>query len=83
VFGELEAFVAMIRDAALRPLIESIVNDAGISDRLKTAPAALKNPSRVPIRTAGAHRFLDRSPERAFVQVAVVAHNQVLEHLGR
>ena len=42
MFGELQAFVAMIRDDSLRQLIESIVNDASIADRLRTAPAALK-----------------------------------------
>ena len=42
MFGELQSFVAMIRDDSLRQLIDSIVNDAGISDRLRMAPAALK-----------------------------------------
>ena len=42
MFGELQSFVAMIRDDSLRQLIDSIVKDAGMSDRLRTAPAALK-----------------------------------------
>src|SRR5215831_5575901 len=42
MLGELQAFVAMIQDDSLRELIDSIVNDAAISDRLKKAPAALK-----------------------------------------
>jgi 3'-5' exoribonuclease len=42
MFGELQSFVAMVRDEALRPLVESILNDTSISQRLKTAPAALK-----------------------------------------
>jgi 3'-5' exoribonuclease len=42
MFGELQAFVDMIRDDSLRQLIDEMVNDAGISDRLRTAPAALK-----------------------------------------
>jgi 3'-5' exoribonuclease len=42
MFSELQAFVAMIRDDSLRQLIDSIVNDADISDRLRTAPEALK-----------------------------------------
>ena len=42
MFGELETFVAMVRDEPLRQLLESIVNDASISQRLKTAPEAMK-----------------------------------------
>ncbi len=42
MFGELQSFVAMVRDDALRQLLESILNDTSISQRLKTAPAALK-----------------------------------------
>jgi len=42
MFGDLETFVAMVRDEPLRQLLESIVNDASISQRLKTAPAAMK-----------------------------------------
>jgi len=42
MFGELETFVAMVRDEPLRQLMESIMNDGSISARLKTAPAAMK-----------------------------------------
>jgi 3'-5' exoribonuclease len=42
MFGELETFVAMLRNEPLRQLLESIVSDASISQRLKTAPAAMK-----------------------------------------
>ncbi len=42
MFGELETFVAMVRDEPLRQLLESIINDVSISARLKTAPAAMK-----------------------------------------
>jgi 3'-5' exoribonuclease len=42
MFGELQSFAAMVRDQGLRQLLESIVNDRSISERLKTAPAALK-----------------------------------------
>src|ERR1039457_2707609 len=42
MFGELESFVAMVRDEPLRQLLESIINDVSISARLKTAPAAMK-----------------------------------------
>ena len=42
MFGDLETFVAMVRDEPLRQLLESIVNDASIGQRLKTAPAAMK-----------------------------------------
>ena len=42
MFGELETFVAMVRDESLQQLLESIVNDASISQGLKTAPAAMK-----------------------------------------
>src|SRR6266851_3396952 len=34
--------VAMVRDEPLRQLLESIVNDASINQRLKTVPAAMK-----------------------------------------
>ncbi len=42
MLGELQSFVAMVRDEALQRLLESIVGDASISQRLKTAPAAMK-----------------------------------------
>ncbi len=42
MFGEVQSFVAMVHDPVLRELLESIVNDASISERLRTAPAALK-----------------------------------------
>lgn len=42
MFGELQSFVAMIRDQNVRELVESVVNDCCISERLRTAPAALK-----------------------------------------
>ena len=42
MFGELESFVAMVRDEPLRQLLESIIPDVSISARLKTAPAAMK-----------------------------------------
>jgi 3'-5' exoribonuclease len=42
MLGEVGAFVAMVRDVPLRQLLESIVSDASISQRLKTAPAAMK-----------------------------------------
>jgi 3'-5' exoribonuclease len=42
MLGELQAFVAMVRDEALQRLLESIVGDSSISQRLKTAPAAMK-----------------------------------------
>ena len=42
MFGELQGFVAMVRDEALRKLLDSIVNDPAIGSRLKSAPAALK-----------------------------------------
>jgi len=42
MFGELETFVAMVRDEPLRQLLESIVNDTSINQRLKTVPAAMK-----------------------------------------
>ena len=42
MFGELAAFVAMVRDESLRELLESIMNDGSISQQLKTAPAAMK-----------------------------------------
>src|ERR1035441_2383915 len=42
MFGELESFVAMVRDEPLRQLLESIITDVSIGARLKTAPAAMK-----------------------------------------
>ena len=42
MFGELQAFIAMVRDDALRQLLESIMNDAAISERLRVAPAAMR-----------------------------------------
>jgi 3'-5' exoribonuclease len=45
MFGELEAFVAMVRDEPLRQLLESIINDVSIRARLKTAAAFLRAPS--------------------------------------
>jgi 3'-5' exoribonuclease len=42
MFGEIQSFVAMIRDQRIRELIESVVNDCSISTRLRNAPAALK-----------------------------------------
>lgn len=42
MFGELETFVAMVHDAPIRQLLESIMNDVSISERLKTAAAAMK-----------------------------------------
>src|SRR5688572_4503648 len=42
MFGELQAFIAMVRDEALRQLLESIINDAAISERVLVAPAAMR-----------------------------------------
>lgn len=42
MFGELQAFIAMVRDEALRHLLESIVSDTSISERLRVAPAAMR-----------------------------------------
>jgi 3'-5' exoribonuclease len=38
--GELRTFISMVREEALRQLLESIVNDAAINERLRVAPAA-------------------------------------------
>jgi len=40
--GELRTFISMVREEALRQLLESIVNDATISERLRVAPAAMR-----------------------------------------
>src|SRR5579863_383934 len=42
MFGELGAFIAMVRDVPLRQLLESIVTDTSISPQLKTAATAKK-----------------------------------------
>ncbi|MBY0502687.1 MAG: HD domain-containing protein [Bryobacteraceae bacterium] len=42
MFGELESFVAMVRDEALRKLLESIMTDSTLGEKLRAAPAALK-----------------------------------------
>jgi 3'-5' exoribonuclease len=42
MFGELETFVAMVRDEPLRQVLESIVTDASTKQRLKAVPAAMK-----------------------------------------
>ena len=42
MFGELQGFVAMVRDDALRELLNLITDDPAIGSRLKSAPAALK-----------------------------------------
>jgi 3'-5' exoribonuclease len=42
MFGELKGFVAMVRDDALRELLNLITDDPAIGSRLKSAPAALK-----------------------------------------
>jgi 3'-5' exoribonuclease len=44
MFGELQGFVTMVRDKALRELLDSILNDPAIGSRLKSAPAAMKIP---------------------------------------
>jgi 3'-5' exoribonuclease len=72
MFGELQAFMALIRDDALRRLIESIVNDAGISDRLRTAPAALK------IHHAFRSGLLEHIVSLCTLAVALTAHYQRL-----
>ena len=68
MFGELQAFVVMIRDDSLRQLIESIVNDAAISDRLRTAPAALK------IHHAFRSGLLEHIVSLCSLAVALTAH---------
>ena len=42
MFGELQGFVTMVRDKALRELLDLIVNDPAIESRVKSAPAAMK-----------------------------------------
>jgi 3'-5' exoribonuclease len=42
MFGELESFVAMVRDEPLRKLLESIMTDSALAEKLRAAPAALK-----------------------------------------
>jgi 3'-5' exoribonuclease len=42
MFGELQCFMTMVRDEALRRLLDLIVNEPHIGSRLKSAPAALK-----------------------------------------
>jgi 3'-5' exoribonuclease len=42
MFGELQGFVTMVQDKALRELLDLIVNDPAIGSRLKSAPAAMK-----------------------------------------
>src|ERR1035438_1391630 len=42
MFGELQGFVAIVRDDALRELLNLITDDPAIGSRLKSAPAALK-----------------------------------------
>jgi 3'-5' exoribonuclease len=72
MFGELQAFVAMIRDDSLRLLIDSIVNDAGISERLRTAPAALK------LHHAFRSGLLEHIVSLCSLAVALTAHYQRL-----
>ncbi|MBV8844615.1 MAG: HD domain-containing protein [Bryobacterales bacterium] len=72
MFGELQAFVAMIRNDALRQLIDSIVNDAAISGRLRTAPAALK------IHHAFRAGLLEHIVSLCSLAVALTAHYQRL-----
>jgi 3'-5' exoribonuclease len=72
MFGELQSFVAMIRDDSLRQLIDSIVNDAGISDRLRMAPAALK------IHHAFRSGLLQHIVSLCSLAVALAAHYQRL-----
>jgi 3'-5' exoribonuclease len=72
MFGELQAFVAMIRDDSVRQLIDSIVSDAGISDRLRTAPAALK------IHHAFRSGLLEHIVSLCSLAVALTAHYQRL-----
>ena len=42
MFGELQGFVSMVRDEALRGLLDMIANNPAIGSRLKSAPAAMK-----------------------------------------
>ena len=42
MFGELQGFVSMVRDEALRRLLDMIANDPAIGGRLSSAPAAMK-----------------------------------------
>jgi 3'-5' exoribonuclease len=42
MFGELESFVAMVRDEALRKLLDSIMTDSALGEKLRATPAALK-----------------------------------------
>jgi 3'-5' exoribonuclease len=42
MFGELQGFVSIVRDQALRQLLDSIVNDPSLGSRLKSVPAAMK-----------------------------------------
>jgi 3'-5' exoribonuclease len=72
MFGELQTFVAMIRDDSLRQLIDSIVNDAAVSDRLRTAPAALK------IHHAFRSGLLEHIVSLCSLAVALTAHYQRL-----
>jgi 3'-5' exoribonuclease len=72
MFGELHAFVAMIRDDSLRQLIDSIVNHGGISDRLRTAPAALK------IHHAFRSGLLEHIVSLCSLSVALTAHYERL-----
>jgi len=72
MFGELQSFVAMIRDDSLRQLVDSIVNDPSISDRLKTAPAALK------IHHAFRSGLLEHIISLCSLAVALTAHYQRL-----
>jgi 3'-5' exoribonuclease len=72
MFGELHAFAAMIRDDSLRQLIESIVNDAAVSDRLKTAPAAFKT------HHAFRSGLLEHVVSLCSLAVALTAHYQRL-----
>jgi 3'-5' exoribonuclease len=72
MFGELQGFLAMIRDDSLRRLIDSIVNDTGISDRLRTAPAALK------IHHAFRSGLLEHIVSLCSLAVALTAHYQRL-----
>ena len=57
MFGELETFVAMVRDEPLRQLLESIVNDVSISAAAQDSAGSDEDPSRVPGRIAGARPF--------------------------
>lgn len=42
MFGELTSFVAMVQDESLRQLLESVLTDPLIAERLKVTPAAMK-----------------------------------------